>query len=175
LQAKLDASSSTAAGAAAVQLLLAGKIDDAINFYDIESAKLDGAGIRATEAIAKEILTWRAANYFPLESQVNNFILWSGDQTLFQTAETRFTKTQQIVNFIEAAAPNTDFQTKWIAIRSSFADAESENAAAENAISQLLPPDQSFALMEQSLQSLADTYQKFSDLNGLIQKLLPTK
>jgi hypothetical protein len=175
LQATLAAVSSTAANGPSIQLQLSGKINEAINFYGIESAKVGSAGITATEAIAKEVLAWRATNYTPLEGDVNNFALWSANQALFATAQTRLTQTAQVVSFIEnAAAGNGDLDTALSTAQSSFAAAQSENATAGIAISQAQPPDQTLGLIQQSLQSLANTYQKFSDLNGLIQKLLPT-
>jgi hypothetical protein len=174
LQATLNAVSMPDSESASIQGQLSGRLDDAVNFYNLESAKLNGAGISATEAIAQEIVAWRTANYDPLTGQINNLILWSQNQGLFQTAETRLTQTTQIVNFIESAAANNDLQAGLNAARSSLENAQGENAAAEAALAQFQPPDQSLGLIQQSLQSLADTYQKFSTLNGSIQTLLPT-
>ncbi len=174
LQTTLNAVSMPDSESAAIQSQLSGKLDDAVNFYNLESAKLNGAGISATEAIAQEIVAWRTANYDPLTGQINNLILWSQNQGLFNTAETRLTQTTQVVNFIESAAANNDLQGQLNAARSSLEDAQSENAAAETSLAQFQSPDQSLASIQQSLQSLADTYQKFSDLNTSIQALLPT-
>ena len=129
LQDKLTAVATTP-GASSTESLLAGKINDALNFYVIESGKLSGAGIRATEAIAKEMAAWRVANYIPLEGQVSNFMVWSENQNLFGIAQNRFAKTEYIVGFIEAAAPNSDLTTGLNEVRSSLADATTENTAA---------------------------------------------
>jgi hypothetical protein len=161
-------------GSAMIQSRLSGKIDDAVNFYNLEDGKLADAGINATEAIAKEVLAWRESSYAPLESQVNNFILWDENQGLFATAGARLNQTQQIVSFIESAVSSNDIAAKLGATQSSLQNAENQNIAAKNALAQFLPPDQSLALIQQSLQSLADTYQKFTDLNNLIQTVLPT-
>jgi hypothetical protein len=174
LQTTLNAVSMPDSESASIQSQLSGKLDDAITFYNLESAKLGGAGISATEIIAQEITAWRAANYDPLTGQINDLILWSQNQDLFQTAATRLSQTTQIVNFIEAAAANNALQSQLNDTHSSLENAESENAAAEAALAQFQSPDQSLAIIQQSLQSLADTYQKFSDLNTSIQTLLPT-
>ena len=176
LKTTLDATAPTTAdNGTAIQSQLSGKIDDAVNFYNIESAKLNDAGISASQAIAKEMIAWRAANYVPLEGDVNNFALWSANQALFQTAQTRLTQTEHIVAFIEnAAAGNGNLSTGLQAIESSFSNARNDNVAAATSLMQLQSPDQSLADIQQSLQSLADTYQKFSDLNKFIQTLLPT-
>jgi hypothetical protein len=174
LQQTLNAISMPDSESASIQNQLSGRLDDAVNFYNLESAKLNGAGVSATEAIAQEITSWRTANYDSLTGQINNLILWSQNQGLFQTAETRLTQTTQIVNFIEAAAANNNLQGQLNDAASSLETAESENAAAEAALAQFQSPDQSLGLIQQSLQSLADTYQQFSSLNMSIQALLPT-
>lgn len=178
LAAAASSSTSAAAGAPDAQAVasqLSGNIDDAINFYNIESAKLNDAGVSATEAIAKEVLAWRAENYAPLEGDVNNFVLWSENQSLFATAQNRLTQTQRIVAFIEGAATaNAGLDAALQTAQSSFSDATAENAAAGTALSQVQSPDQTLSMIQQSLQSLADTYQKFTDLNNIIQTLLPT-
>ena len=172
LQAVLEKTSIDEGGE--IQAKLSDKLEDAINFYDIQSAKLDTAGIRGTQSIAKEMQAWRTANYLPLEEQIGNFLLWTNNQSLFQTAQNRLTQTSRIVSFIENAAPGTGAQASLTTARNALADAQEKNLAAKNALTQLQSPDQSFSLIQQSLQSLADAYKIFSDLNQLIQKLLPT-
>ena len=174
LQMTLNAVATTDRGTT-MQSQLSGKLDDALNFYGIESAKLDGSGINGTQSIAKEMVAWREANFVPLEGDINNFILWSENQGLFTTAENRLTQTKRILSFIENIAPtNGNLDADLQAAQSSLNDAEDENAAAATAIAQIQPPDETLALIQQSLQSLADSYQKFSTLNKLIQVLLPT-
>lgn len=158
-----------------IQAHISGEIDDAINFYNIEGGKVGTAGVSGTEAIAKEMIAWRAANYAPIEAQVNNLALWTSNQTLFQTAANRLTQTQHIVSFIESAVSNGQLQDDLSAAQSALQNAQNENVAAESAMQQLEPSDNSLALIQQSLQDLAAAYQSFSDLNGLIQTLLPTQ
>lgn len=174
LQTTLNAVSMPDSESTSVQSQLSGKLDDTINFYNLEAAKLNGAGITATEAIAQEIVVWRTANYDPLTGQINNLILWSQNQNLFQTAEMRLTQTTQIVNFIESAAANNNLRSQLNNTASSLETAQGENAAAETALAQFQSSDQSLSLIQQSLQSLATTYQQFSALNSSIQTLLPT-
>lgn len=162
-------------GNTSVQSQLVGKINDTIHFYDLEAAKVGSAGISGTEAIAKEMTAWRTANYVSLEGDVDNFMLWEKNQTLFETATNRMSQTASVVSFIQSvASANSGLQAALEAAQSSLAAATDENNAAGVAIAQVQSPDQTLALIQQSLQSLADTYQKFSDLNGLIQQLLPT-
>lgn len=174
LQAKLASITTNDASTQNIQIQLEGKINDAITYYSLETSKADGAGINGTRTIAKEIFSWRSANYDSLANQINNFILWYQNQSLFNTANDRLNQTARIVAFIEGAAQNNNLQANFNDVRASFQKASDENDAAKNSIAQFLPPEQSIALIQQSLQSLSDTYKKFFDLNTLIQTLLPT-
>jgi len=151
-----------------------GKLGDAANYYDIELSKVNDSGIAGTKAIANEALSWRKANYDTLANQISNFILWSQNQALFRTAEGRFTQIGRIVSFLEGAAQNTDLEGVTAIAQTSFTNAKNANSDAKNALTQFLPPDQSLSLIQESLQLLSDSYQKFFDVSNVLQKLLST-
>jgi hypothetical protein len=174
LQSALGAVSvSKDADAATIQNQLESNLSGAGNFYALELSKVNDAGIAGTKAIASEILSWRQSTYAPLVGDVNNFVLWAGDQGLFSTAATRMTETQQAVAFLESASPNADLQTAFNAAYASFGTAKSDNGAAEAAFQQSLAPDQTLTLIKQSLGALQDTYQQFFTVSTIIQTLLP--
>jgi hypothetical protein len=173
LQKALAAAPANSDAAASIQSQLQSKLNDAANFYTIELGKLNGAGIAGSESIAREIFAWRAGTYAPLSGQVNNFIVWSGNQNLFSTAQTRMNQTQQAVSFFENASANSNLQNAFNAAYSSFQNAKDDNIAAQTALAQSLPPDQSLALIKQSLDALSDTYQKFFAVSDIIKTLLP--
>jgi hypothetical protein len=162
---------SVAAADKNLQNQLSGKIDDAINYYNIELGKLDGSGIRGSEQIAEEVLSWRATTYAGLASNVDNFILWSQNQNLFQTASARMAQITPMISFLSQAG-NNDLASAFAAARTSFSTAENENASARNALAESLSPDQTLAVIKQSLQSLSDTYQNLFNVSDVIHKLL---
>ena len=172
LQATVSSTPVTA-NSQALQSQFLGKLNDATNYYNIELTKLNASGIAGTQAIAKEILDWRKSSFVPLVAQANNFILWSKDQALFDTAQTRMDQTSRAVTFLESASPNSDLQNAFNASLASFNSAQSDNAAAEASLSQFSLADQSLSLIKQSLDSLAATYQGFSKISDLIKKILP--
>lgn len=172
LQATLIAAS-VDSGSQAIQAQFSGKLDDAKNFYNNELVKLNDSGISGTQTIAKEVLQERQSVFAPLSDQINNFILWSQNQALFTTAQTRMDQTSRAVAFIENATPNQDLQTAFDAAFASLATAQSENASAKSAFAQELPASQSLTLIKQSLDSLSVTYQNFSTVGTLIKSLLP--
>ncbi|MDR3582168.1 MAG: hypothetical protein P4L67_02745 [Candidatus Pacebacteria bacterium] len=173
LQKALAAAPVSGDAAAGIQTQLQGRLNDAAIFYTLELGKLNDAGISGSESIARDILAWRAGTYAPLLGQVNNFILWTGNQNLFSTAQTRMNQTQQAVSFFESASANTDLQNAFDAAYSSFRTAKSTNANAQAALAQSLPSDQSLLLIKQSLDALSDTYQKFFAVTDIIKTLLP--
>jgi hypothetical protein len=155
------------------QSQLSDRLGDAMNFYDLELGKLNDAGIAGSESVAKDVLTWRQGTYAPLAGTVSNLILWSQNQVLFRTAQSRMNQTQRAVSFIESAAGNDDLQKAFAGATAAFQSAEQANTTAQNLITQLASPDQSGAAIKQSLQALSDTYQKLFDVSTLITTLLP--
>lgn len=158
-----------------LQSQFSGKLDDAMNYYDLELTKAGNAGIAGTQGIAREVLAWRAGTYDPLAAQVANFMLWEKNQNLFAIAAGRLHAMENFVSFLEEAGAQNDLRADLAGAQALIQSANNENQAAKNAFIQSLPPDQSFALIQQSLQSLSDAYQTFFDMSTIIQKLLPTK
>jgi hypothetical protein len=173
LQTSLDNATTTDTASANLKDQLSNKLDDAENFYSLQLTKLNGTGIAGSEAIAQEVLAWRAGSYEPLRGEVNDFILWSGNQGLFATANNRMQQTAQAVSFLEGTSGNTDLAAAFATAQTSFNAAQQENNAAENALTQFLPPEQSLVLIKQSLDSLSLTYKNFFAVTSVINTLLP--
>jgi len=167
------ASTTVESNAQPLQAQLSSNLAAASSFYGLELTKLNTVGISGSEAIAQEVLSWRAGTFLPLSENVNNFILWSQNQNLFETAQTRMTQTQQVVSFIESTTPNTALQSAFNTAQASFNNAASENAQAKSALAQGLSPDQSLALIKQSLGSLSAAYQNLFTVSTLVTNILP--
>jgi len=172
LQASL-ASTTAPDSAKQLQSQLAGDLNQASGFYNGELQQLNVVGVAGTKDIAQNVLAWRASTFLPLGENVNNFILWAQNQHLFNTAQSRMTQTEHAVSFLENATPDPTLQAALNDAQSSFNDAQSENAQAQTALTENLSPDQTLAFIKQSLASLSDTYQGFSNVSTLISKALP--
>ena len=173
LQTALAAATTTDPVGMTIQSHLAGNLNGANHYYDLELQKLNTAGIAGTEAIAQEVLSWRASTFVPLSENVNNFILWAGNQGLFTTAQARMDQTQRAVSFLESATPNADLQSAFDTALASLNDAETANEQARTALAQNLSPDQSLSLIKKSLNALAATYQGFFNVSTIIKGILP--
>jgi len=156
-----------------LQSQMMGDLNESDDFYNTELTKLSVVGIAGTKAIAQEVLAWRANTFIPLNEDINDLVLWNQNQDLFNTAQTRMTQTQQAVSYLEGVAPDADLQAAFNAAQSSFSTAQSENAAAKASLLGNLSPNQTYALIKQSLASLSDTYDNFSTVSALIKKNLP--
>lgn len=172
LQADL-ASTTVSSGSQLLQTQLASRLNEATEFYGSEVAKLNVVGIAGSEDIAQEVLAWRESSLLPLSENVDNFILWSQNQNLFSTAETRMGQTQRAVSFIESASPNPGLQSALDGAQASLSQAETENAQAETDLEENLSPDQPLTLIKESLDSLSSTYQGFFTVSNLINAILP--
>ena len=160
-------------GVSGLQSQLVSKLNEAVDFYNIELSKVSDAGVAGTEAVARETLAYRTGSYEPLAGEVGNFILWSQNQNLFATAKARMDETSRAVTFLLSATPNSGLQSSFAAAQASWQQATTENQAAENALMQSLPANQSLLLIQQSLTSLAATYQQFFAVSNSIKTLLP--
>jgi hypothetical protein len=172
LQSVLLAATTTY-GTQNIQSQLLSDLDGASDFYTIEKSKLNNVGIAGSKEIASEILAWRAGTYTPLEGKINNYLLWTQDQSFFNTAQARMDETQNAVNFLESTSASQDLQNAFNTTYASFQSAKAQNAAAESALAQSLAPDQSLTLIKQSLDSLSSTYQGFFAVSDAIKALLP--
>jgi DNA/RNA-binding domain of Phe-tRNA-synthetase-like protein len=81
--------------------------------------------------------------------------------------------TKQAVSFLESSSANPDLQNAFNAAYASLQTAKTENTGAKNALAQSLSPDQSLALIKQSLDSLSETYQGFFAVSKAINAILP--
>jgi hypothetical protein len=173
LRTAIDGAPDTGSAGKAIRTMLDGRLDDASNFYSLELGKLNNAGIAGTKAVAADVLSWRQGTFTPLVGQANNYVLWAGNQSLFMTAATRMAETQQAVSFLENASANSSLSNAFNAAYASFETAQSDNAAAQAALQQSLPPNETLTFIKQSLDALQSTYKQFFTLSTIIQALLP--
>lgn len=148
-------------------------IDQALAYYNSESAKLNLVGIIGTEQISQETLSWRESSYASLKENADDLMLWVANQSLFNTAQTRMAQTQRAVSFIESATPNADLQSALATAQTDMGNATAENQQARSALVNGFAPDQSLATIKQSLDSLSATYQDFFAISTIINGILP--
>ncbi len=168
LKTQLGAATTTDSDSQAIQSQIEGQFDDTLSYYQLQLLKTNSAGIAGTQALASDLLGWRKGTYLPLVGQANNFMLWSHNQSLFATAAGRFGQIQKIVSFL-APAGDSSLASAFASAQTSFNVAQDQNGAAEAAMLKSAPADESLPLIQQSLKSLAATYQQFFVVSGIIQ------
>ncbi len=164
----------TAREAAAIRAQLSGRLAEAVTYYDLELQKTGGAGAAGVRAIAGETLAFRVSNYEPLAENIGNFELWVSSQPLFAAAESRLSGIENLVAFFEQAGVNNSLQSDLASAQASMYSAKGKNRAAEDALLQFLPPAETRALIQESLNPLSGAYGNFFDIAKVIQSLLPS-
>jgi hypothetical protein len=172
LQQGLQAVSPADASVRSIQSGLAGQLNDVTNYYGIEQGKVAGVGLNGSQQIAKDLLDWRSSDLLPLEARISGFIVWSRNQALFDAAVVRMTQAGRVVSFL-SSTNNADLASAYYSAQTSFREAQTENVAAENALAQSQQADQVALLVQQSLKSLADTYQGLFTVGNIVQGLAP--
>jgi len=156
-----------------LQEKLGGQIEDALNYYKLQKSKINDLGIQGSKDFAKELRVWRESNYKPLSLRIFNFIIWSKNQDIIQTAQNRINQINRAVVFLRLI-DNEEIQNLFKDAETSFGEALSENQAALNSIREFGTPADSLGHIKTSLEGLALTYQKFFELSEAIGKLLHT-
>ena len=137
---------------------LSGKLDDASSYYDIQLTKVNTAGISGTEAIARDVVAWRAGTYgrsrqtFPILSfgpRIRHYSL----RRIAGLRRWEIWRRQS--RFPRMRSCETDFQEATVSLQA----AEGENSQAKAVLEQSLSSDQALAIIQQSLASLSATYE----------------
>jgi hypothetical protein len=156
-----------------IQMNFSGEVNDAINYYNLELQKVNNAGIMGTKQIASEVFTWRNTTYVSLLKKIDNFILWSQNQPLFSVASDRMSQITPMISLL-SQVNNNDLNAAFSDAQSSFNTAKQQNTYARNAIAESLSSSQALGFIQQSLQSLSQTYQDISNISQIIQGLFTT-
>jgi len=149
------------------------ELDEALQFYGDEHAKIATLGLRGSQDMAREIKERRASTYAPMTEEVLHFLIWVKNQDLFRAARLRFADIEKTIQALKLA--DDEDMGKLIADANANLEAANRfNVAAQDALGQFPPRDNTFELIKQSLESLAKTYQNFFEVSDAAQKVLPS-
>ena len=152
-----------------LQSQFASKFDEAIGYYQFQKSRVSDLGLEGTKEFARNLKEWRSAVYAPLSQQAANFIIWTKNQTLFETAQNRFGQIKRTLTLLKLA----DDETIQKLLRNADADlraASESNDRAREALQRFGAPDDSSSLIKDTLSSLAATYQTFFDIANALGK-----
>lgn len=150
---------------------LISKINDIIDYYGSQRTIITDLGIEGSKNFSVNFKSWRDSNYLPVSEIVKNFLVFSRNQELLQTARDRFNQ----INISMKALGLTE--NKKISDLLNEADknlrtADGQNGEAANTFKRLSWPNDVSGLMISSLQYLKNAYQNFFEISQESQKII---
>lgn len=172
LKSNLERTDAADAEARQIRANFSGRLDDILRYYSLQRSKIDDLGIAGSQEFAREFKSWRRNNYNSLAQQTLNFMLWTNNQSLMQTAQNRIGQINQTVSLMRLVG-NDETQNLFREARSNLDEAWKANQKAKESFSQYGEPNDSLNTIKESLDALSKTYQKFFELRESIKKVLP--
>lgn len=151
-----------------LQSQFANQLDNAINYYRTEQAKIDDLGLQGSKDFAKNLELWRGGNYTQVSEMATNFLIWGKNQKILETAKARVDQIGRNVTLLSLVY-NEEIKDLWKEVDINFSEAKKFNEQAKNDLG-FRTPDDALAHIKSSLDSLSKTYEKLSDLVSAINK-----
>lgn len=170
LKNRIDGASLAEPAAVAVRSKLGNELDNAVNYYRTQEAKIDDLGLQGSKDFSGNLEAWRMGNYELVKETGNNFLIWADDQAIFETAEGRMDQLTQTVTLLKFAYVE-EVQNLWHDAENQFAEAKRLNKKSGDDL-MTASPDEALATIKSSLDALSKTYEKLSDLITAINKQL---
>ncbi|MEK7195395.1 MAG: hypothetical protein AAB655_01735 [Patescibacteria group bacterium] len=166
MKSKLDDVNTSDDAAKKIKVQLSRVIEDAIGYYGLQKTQIDNLGLQGSKDFSKNLLAWREGNYKPAAQLASNFIIWSENQNVFETASIRIDQVKRTVELLRVAKIDdyAKIQNLWTGIQGEFDGAARYNQRAEESILSFAPADESSELIKLSLRTLSDTYNKLFEL-----------
>ncbi|KKW45315.1 MAG: hypothetical protein A3A43_03155 [Candidatus Liptonbacteria bacterium RIFCSPLOWO2_01_FULL_56_20] len=150
----------------------AARLNQAIEYYELQKSRLDDLGLQATKDTAKNMREWRRSIYTPLADRAGNFIIWTKNQALIRAAKNRLSQVNQTIQTLKLA-DYEEVKNFWSDAERNVWDAERLNEDARSSLGRFDDPEVSLAIIKNSLQALSLTYQNFFDLSESVKQIVP--
>lgn len=147
-------------------------IRDAREYLERQKGQIPNLGIQGTKDVAREIKSWRNGSYARLKNEVSNLKVWSGNQTLFETAKKRLeeiTRTVRLLKLLENDEVWSIYEKSEISLKK----ADNIHRRALQNIKECRSQEEIAGSLKASLETLFQTYQNFLDLSQAAKKILP--
>ena len=144
---------------------------DVLNYYKLESNKINDLGLQGSKDFAKNFQTWRDGNFRQTAKIVSTFILWSQNQELIQIAQNRLSQMKRGVD-VFGLGLNEEIRNDLSGAEEKFNKSKSLNNVAKDIIKTYGSSDEAIVITKQSLDALSTTYEKLIDLAQKINKAL---
>ncbi len=149
-------------------------LGNAIEYYKLQLGNVPNLGLEGSRYFSKDLLAWRQGNYAPIAKTASNFIVWSENQTLLSTAQSRLDQTNGTITLLKVIETES-IQKKWGEINGLFANALQANQNAKEDLRNFDPPEKTLASIKLSLEDLSGTYKMLyalvEEINALTSQI----
>jgi hypothetical protein len=158
--------------AKSIQRAIVQKLTESISFYRTKRASVNELGIRGTQEVARQVREWRAYNYAPFAHAGLNFMFWSENETLIETARVRLEHIGTTVRTLKLV-DNEELQKRYAQAQESFSETETLHRQALASIQKFDDPKRTQELIKTSLEKLSQTYRLFFQISDAVRGILP--
>lgn len=151
-----------------------GDLGASLRYYATQKAQIENVGTRGSQELARDIKEWRTISYNPLAQKAVNFIAWSKNKELIQTAQNRLNQVRRTVTVLKLLN-DEEFQKLFARADIHFNEAISSNYKTLETFTRLGNPEDALISIKATLEALSQTYQEFFTISERINKLLPSK
>ncbi|HUZ92438.1 MAG TPA: hypothetical protein VNG29_00370 [Candidatus Paceibacterota bacterium] len=167
LQTSLAAISTPDAGVKAARAQAKNLLGNAITYYGLQKSNIPNLGIQGSKNFAASLEAWRAGNYAPVAKEASDILIWTGNQNLIVTAQTRMNQMGHTMGILDLAG-ESNLTALWSDAQANFKATLNFNDAARAALGNGGGPDEALGDIKLSLDALSVAYQKLSDMNNVI-------
>jgi len=161
----LNTITTVSADASEIKMNLLSQIDDVLRYYATQMTLVDGLGLSGSRDFAKNLADWRNGNYKPLAQRTNYFIIWSSNQPLISTAQSRLNQIKQILDSFGLNLSNdlsSIFDKAQMSLNAAAADNQNALVAIKGSSNDALQ------FIKLSLEELSDAYQRFFEISAAV-------
>lgn len=144
-------------------------LENANRRYEEDIEKIPNVGLHSSKEIAKNLREWRANTFIKDRERIYNFITWSDNESLIETAGKRLRESERGVQLLKIVE-QSEIQDLYKEAQGHYRATQDFHAQARNTFINGLDPSSSMKL---SLDALSRTYELFIKLGDSINSLLP--
>ncbi|HUX36114.1 MAG TPA: hypothetical protein VMV71_03730 [Candidatus Paceibacterota bacterium] len=174
LQSRVKAADASYAGLNDIQNRIISKLNDVLNYYQAQKDMVGNLGIEGSKTFSAGLESWRESNYVPLAELGSNFIIFSKNQYILQTAANRLNQITVTIKTLQLdddqkISNDLDQAAKSISL------ANDDNNQIMNAFRTMAWPNNISALTDSSLSHMKDAYQNFFDISTEAQSIISSR
>ncbi len=142
---------------------LVSKLDEIVGYYQTQKNLVNDLGIEGSKIFSANLKLWRSSNFVPMAELGENFIIFSKNQDILQTAQNRLNQISITLKTLNLA-DNQKISSILNDARKNIRLANDDNSQVQDIFKRMSWPNNASDLIISSLRYLKDAYQNFFDI-----------